>query len=122
MSELLRRAAFPGIDGATVRVDPATEPAGLGGVGWHWISFGAHELVPGATVSRSGDDQEVGVLVLEGSVRLRAGQPRLCLGASGTGQAEVGARRGGTEFHHRMVSLGSSDDAPAIDQVVQPPL
>ena len=73
MSELLRRAGFPGIDGATVRVDPSTEPAGLGGVGWHWISFAAHELVPGATLSRSGDDREVGVVVLEGSVRLRAG-------------------------------------------------
>ena len=73
MSELLRRAGFPGIDGATVRVDPSTEPAGLGGVGWHWISFAAHELVPGATLSRSGDDREVGVVVLEGTVRLRAG-------------------------------------------------
>jgi len=73
MSELLRRAASPGTDGATVRVDPATEPAGLGGVGWHWISFAAHELVAGASLRRSGDDREVGVVVLEGRLRLRAG-------------------------------------------------
>ena len=73
MSELLRRATLPGADGATVTIDPATEPVGLGGVGWRWISFAAHDLAPGATVHRPGDDREVGLVVLEGAVRVRAG-------------------------------------------------
>lgn len=73
MSALHRRAGSPGPDGATIQIDPATEPADLGGVGWRWISFSAHSLTAGAAVERPGDDREVGVVVLEGSVRLTAG-------------------------------------------------
>jgi 5-deoxy-glucuronate isomerase len=73
MSQLLRRAAAPGADGATVTIDPSTESDGLGGVGWRWIAFSAHELASGAMVNRPGDLREVGLIVLEGTVRVRAG-------------------------------------------------
>jgi 5-deoxy-glucuronate isomerase len=74
MSELHRRATSPGADGATVAIDPSNEPPSLGGVGWRWISFAAHELAPGAVLRRSGDDREIGLIVLEGTVRVRAGE------------------------------------------------
>jgi 5-deoxy-glucuronate isomerase len=74
MSELHRRATPPGADGVTVAVDPSTESPRLGGVGWRWISFAAHDLAGGAVLRRPGDDREVGVIVLEGSVRVRAGE------------------------------------------------
>jgi 5-deoxy-glucuronate isomerase len=74
MSELHRRATSPAADGATVAIDPSSESPGLGGVGWRWISFAAHELAPGAVVRRPGDDREVGLTVLEGTVRVRAGE------------------------------------------------
>jgi 5-deoxy-glucuronate isomerase len=73
MSELHRRSASPGPDGATLRIEPASEPAGLGGAGWRWISFSAHSLGAGAAISRPGDDLEVGLVVLEGAVRISAG-------------------------------------------------
>ena len=73
VSQLHRRASAPGPDRATIRIDPAAESAGLGGAGWHWISFSAHALEAGATVARTGDDREVGVVVLEGSVGVSAG-------------------------------------------------
>ena len=73
MSKLHRRATLPGPDGATIRVDPATEPPDLGGPGWHWISFSAHSLEAGASIARLADDHEVGLVVLEGSVRVAAG-------------------------------------------------
>jgi 5-deoxy-glucuronate isomerase len=83
MSELHRRATQPGPDGTTVRVDPATEPADLGGAGWHWISFAAHELDSGIAIVRPGDNHEVAIVALEGSVGITAG---------GTSFADVGSR------------------------------
>lgn len=73
MSGLHRRATSPGPDGTTIRIDPATEPADLGGSGWRWISFSAHSLEAGGSIARPSDDQEVGIVVLEGSVRIIAG-------------------------------------------------
>jgi 5-deoxy-glucuronate isomerase len=73
MTSLHRVAAEPGLDGSTISVDPAGEPPGLGGSGWSWISFSAHRLTPGATIRRPGDEREVAVVVLEGSVRIAAG-------------------------------------------------
>jgi 5-deoxy-glucuronate isomerase len=64
---LLHRAAPPGRrDGVTQRVTPAD-------AGWAWISFSAHHLVSGQVIERSGDGQEVGVVVLEGAADVRAG-------------------------------------------------
>jgi 5-deoxy-glucuronate isomerase len=83
MSELQRRANAPGPDHATIRIDPAAEPPNLGGAGWHWISFSAHALEASETIARPGDDREVGVVVLEGSVRLSSG---------GRSYGEVGSR------------------------------
>lgn len=83
MSELYRRAQPPGPDGVTIRVDPATERADLGGAGWHWISFAAHSLNDGMVIARPADDHEVAVVVLEGSVGIEAG---------GISFAEVGSR------------------------------
>ena len=80
---LLRRAGTPGLDGVTVSVDPATEPADLGGPGWHWISFEARTLAQGATLRRPGDAREAALIVLEGSVRLQA---------DGRTYGEVGSR------------------------------
>ena len=73
MSGLHRKASPPGPDGATIRVDPATEPADLGGTGWRWISFAAHSFEAGGLIARPADDQEVGLVVLEGTVTIRAG-------------------------------------------------
>jgi 5-deoxy-glucuronate isomerase len=73
MTELLRRAVPPGADGATIRVEPNTEPADLGGRGWRWVAFAVHHLTDGASVQRSGDDREVGLIVIEGTVDVRAG-------------------------------------------------
>ena len=73
MSRLHRRASPPGPEGTTIRIDPATEPPDLGGIGWRWISFSAHSLETGGPIARPGDDQEVGIVVLEGSVRIAAG-------------------------------------------------
>ncbi|MGH2513729.1 MAG: 5-deoxy-glucuronate isomerase [Candidatus Limnocylindrales bacterium] len=75
-SPLLRRAGPPGRDGVTVRIDPASEPADLGGVGWQWVSFAAHQLEPGARLERSGDGQEVALVVLEGTLNVRVGRQR----------------------------------------------
>ena len=73
MSSLHRRPGRIGADGATIRIDPATEPADLGGAGWRWIAFSAHTLEAGTSISRPADDREVGVVVLEGTVRITAG-------------------------------------------------
>jgi len=84
-SSLHRRPAAPDADGATVRIDPATEPADLGGRGWHWISFSTHDLVPGATIHRPGDDRELAVVVLEGTVSLGVnGRPVGVVGRHGS--------------------------------------
>lgn len=71
-SALHRRPSSPGSDGATLRIDPAAEPDDLGGRGWQWISFSTHQLEPGASLTRPGDDLEVAVVVLNGEVSLRA--------------------------------------------------
>lgn len=83
MSGLLRRATSPGIEGVTVRIDPATEAADLGGAGWHWISFSAHILGAGESIVRAADDLEVGVVVLEGTARIEA---------AGRSFSEIGSR------------------------------
>jgi 5-deoxy-glucuronate isomerase len=83
MSSLHRPASAPGADGTTVSVDPGTEVQGPGGSGWSWIGFSAHQLDPGATIRRSGDEHEVAVVVLEGSVRIQA---------AGRGFGDVGSR------------------------------
>ncbi len=67
---LLRRAAAPGPDGLVCGTDPAD-------AGWDWTTFHAYRLAPGQTVSRSSDDNEHLVLVLEGRARLRAGDEDL---------------------------------------------
>ena len=73
MTELLRRAGSPGPDGTTIRIEPSAEPADLGGQGWRWVAFAVHHLADGASVGRSGDDREVGLIVIEGTVDVRAG-------------------------------------------------
>jgi 5-deoxy-glucuronate isomerase len=73
MHELHRPASSPDSDGSTVRIKPSDEAADLGGAGWRWIEFAAYCLADGATVRRPGDDREVGVIVLEGSVDVRVG-------------------------------------------------
>jgi 5-deoxy-glucuronate isomerase len=80
MGGLLRPAAAPGPDGATVRIGPAGEALGPGGfgdprsLGWRWVSFAAHTLEPGASVRRPADNHEVALVVLEGAVRATAGR------------------------------------------------
>lgn len=83
MSALHRRATAPGTEGLTIRINPATEAANLGGAGWHWISFSAHVLGPGESIVRPADDLEVAVIVLQGAVRIVAG---------GRSFSEVGSR------------------------------
>jgi 5-deoxy-glucuronate isomerase len=73
MSGLLRPASEGGPNGTTVRIEPAGEGANVGhpgSLGWRWISFAAHTLEPGASVSRPADDHEVALIVLEGAVRV----------------------------------------------------
>jgi 5-deoxy-glucuronate isomerase len=66
MNPLLRPAQTPDDLGAIHRLTPAS-------AGWTWTSFDVHRLAPGGRVGRTGDDQEVLVLVLEGTARVRAG-------------------------------------------------
>jgi 5-deoxy-glucuronate isomerase len=67
---LLRRARPPDPgDGATQLVTPAN-------AAWDWIGFSAHRLAPGQGFERPGDGQEVGVVILEGSADVQAGQER----------------------------------------------
>ena len=73
MTTLHRRAGPAAPDGATIRISPATEAPDLGGVGWNWISFSAHVLADGQSIRRSGDDHEVAIVVLEGTVTIKAG-------------------------------------------------
>ena len=74
---LLRRASAPDArDGATQRVTPAD-------AGWDWISCSTHRLGAGQLIERSGDGQEVAVVVLEGSADVLAGGRRF---------ADVGSR------------------------------
>jgi 5-deoxy-glucuronate isomerase len=66
MGSLVRPAQAPDPGGAIHRLTPAS-------AGWTWTSFDVHRLSPGDTVTRAGDGQEVLVLVLEGTARVRAG-------------------------------------------------
>jgi 5-deoxy-glucuronate isomerase len=66
MTTLVRAACEPDAGGAIHRLTPAS-------AGWTWTSFDVHRLPPGGTVRRPGDGQEVLVLVLEGTARVRAG-------------------------------------------------
>jgi 5-deoxy-glucuronate isomerase len=67
MSALLRRSAGPSAaDGVLHGLTPQD-------AGWRWISFEVRRLVGGDRVDRAGDNQEVLVLVLEGSAHVRAG-------------------------------------------------
>jgi 5-deoxy-glucuronate isomerase len=84
VSSLHRRPSSPDSTGATIRIDPAGEPADLGGRGWRWISFSAHELRPGQRISRPGDGQEVAVIALEGEIDVEV---------SGAWFSGVGSRR-----------------------------
>ncbi len=63
---LLRRAAAPGPDGLVCATDPDD-------AGWDWTTFHVYRLAPGQRVTRPADDMERLVLVLEGTVGLRAG-------------------------------------------------
>ncbi len=72
---LLRPAHEPGPDGAIHRIRPAD-------AGWRFVSFDVHRLAAGGRVARAGDDQEVLVLVLEGTASVSVGGVRM--GAVGT--------------------------------------
>jgi 5-deoxy-glucuronate isomerase len=63
---LVRPAGERDADGAIHRITPAD-------AGWRYVSFDAYRLAPGEVVTRAGDDQEVLVLVLEGTASVRAG-------------------------------------------------
>ncbi len=64
----LVRAPFAGSDDGVIhRVTPAD-------AGWRWISFEVRRLAPGQAASRAPDDQEVLVLVLEGTASVRVGE------------------------------------------------
>lgn len=73
MSQLLRRAAPPGPDGTTIRVEPTDFAPGAGGTGWSWIGSAAHWLRSGQVLRRPADAREVGAIVLEGVCRVRIG-------------------------------------------------
>jgi len=107
---LHRRPSAPDGDGATLRIDPTTEPADLGGRGWRWIAFSTHDLAPGASIHRPGDDREVAVVVLDGSVSLRV-----------NGRTLGEASRRGSVFDPDpspllLVAPGETLDVAALDQ------
>ncbi len=67
-SPLLRRAReATAPDGITQDIDPTD-------AGWAWVSFRAHSLAADRSIARAGDGQEVAVIVLEGTVDVRAGE------------------------------------------------
>lgn len=64
---LLRRATAPDpTDGTTQRITPAD-------AGWRYVSVAVHRLAPGQGIERAPDDQEVAVVVAEGSAGVTAG-------------------------------------------------
>ena len=67
---LVRPAGRPAVDGAIHRIAPAD-------AGWRYVSFAVHRLVDGERIARSGDDQEVLVIIVEGTASVRAGAARL---------------------------------------------
>lgn len=64
--QLLRRAVARGPDGEVCAIDPSR-------AGWDWTTFHVYRLEPGQRVSRTADDHERLVIVLEGRAGLNAG-------------------------------------------------
>ena len=65
--ELLRRRSTPApSDGLTLDIRPSD-------AGWSYIGFATHRLLPGQVVRRQAEEREIGVVVLEGTCRIRAG-------------------------------------------------
>ena len=71
--DLHRRPGPPADDGATIRIDGDGAPGGDAPAGWRWVSFSAHTLTDGSSITRAGDGREVGVVVLEGEARVSVG-------------------------------------------------
>jgi 5-deoxy-glucuronate isomerase len=67
---LLHRAAPPSPDGTIVDVDAVS-------AGWEYIDVAAYRLRPGQRVTRTADDRERLVLVLEGAATVRVGSDDL---------------------------------------------
>ncbi len=67
-SPLLRRAHGPAGGG----VNSVTRAE----AGWRYLSYAVHRLGDGGSVRRAGDDEEVGIVVLEGSADITAGPDR----------------------------------------------
>jgi 5-deoxy-glucuronate isomerase len=65
-SRLLRHPTPGGPDGTTLRVEPVD-------AGWSYIGFATQRLAPGDVVHRPADEREVGLVILEGACRVRAG-------------------------------------------------
>jgi 5-deoxy-glucuronate isomerase len=74
--DLHRRPGRPAADGATIRVD-ADAASADDAAAWRWVSFSAHTLADGSSISRPGDGREVGVVVLEGEARISVGGRQL---------------------------------------------
>jgi 5-deoxy-glucuronate isomerase len=66
VGRLVRPAQVADPDGATHRITPAD-------AGWRWVSFDVYSLGHDDRVTRAGDEQEVLVLVLEGTASVWAG-------------------------------------------------
>jgi len=65
-TDIVRRRADPAPGGPFVSTTPAD-------AGWDWVSFAAHRVEAGDRIERLGDDEEVLLLVLEGTVAVEAG-------------------------------------------------
>jgi 5-deoxy-glucuronate isomerase len=104
MSSLARPAQAPRAGGAIHRLTPAS-------AGWTWTSFDVHRLKPGDRVDREGDGQEVLVLVLEGTARVRAGS---------LGVARVGGRASVFEDAPAGVVLAAPGDG--VEVVAETPV
>jgi 5-deoxy-glucuronate isomerase len=77
--DLHRRARSPDpVDGRVHDIRPRD-------AGWRYVGFAEHRLAAGAGLARPADDREVAVVVMEGSVDLRAGDQRFTgLGSRGS--------------------------------------
>ncbi len=105
-TDLLRRAAAPDADGLVVRTDPAD-------AGWRYLTFDVRRLAPGATIDRPGDDEEVLVLVLEGSSTVTAGDAPDGIGGTAVGGIWTGV--GSRETVFSMAPAGMVLAAPRAD-------